>query len=1055
MVLVNHQTEELFGYARADLMGQPMERLLPARLHSLYHQHRAAFMAAPQTRSMAPNIPLGGLAVDGREFPIEVRLSALARGGELLVIASIRDLTGVRRLELAKAAAEAASEELHHLQAITDLALTHPTLDALLPAVLGRLCAVLAVDNAAILLANEDGQTLALYAAKGPEEVQRGQLRVPLGQGMAGHIATTRQPLVVDDLASVEVVNPLLHERFASLMGVPLVVEDRLIGVAHVDSALPRRFTEQEVHLLQLVAELLAYALERARLRAAEQTAQQEAEARNTELRHMQALTDTALSHLDLDTLLQALLARITTLMQADTAAMLLLDPDGQHLRVRAAQGLDLEAVDRLTIPLGQGFAGRIAASRAPLAVADLATLEVFDPKFQRLVRSALGVPLLVEGQLLGVLHVGTAAERQFSAADAQLLRLAADRVALAIDRVVWVEAAEHAQEAAEHAEGAAHEAYQVVQEARAGGAADHRSAAMHHARLMEAAKRAREAAHTASQASGWVRAQAKEAVRGASWAVAAAQARARVSEQRFQRLVEAGIIGIVVVEGETIVEANEAFLQMLGYTRVELQAGRLTLAAITAPEDQAATARAMQVTIEQGVCPPFEKAYVRADGSRVWALVGPALLDRDPVRFVTFVLDLTERKQLEDQLRQHVDQLDRIFEGMTEGLSIYDAQGHLVRTNAALSRVLCLDAAPPDYSHQPMRQRMEPFHLRDWHDHPVAMRDWPVTRALQGEMVTGANALDVQLRSLDGRQVEVTVSAAPLRDQAGQIVGAVGILHDQTERNQLAREREEARASELALREVAHQMDKFLATAAHDLRNPVTVAKISFQLASRRLEWLAAEGATAPPEVAVRLAGLQSVLAEAGKSIERLNQLVAVLFDIARARLGQLTLDLQPCDLAAVVREQVTAQRLVVPDRTIQLVMPDDAQPVPVRADALRLGQVLANYLTNALKYSPADQLVEVSLTMSSDQAAVSVRDSGPGLPPSEQVRVWEPFHRAPGVEVQSWSVGGLGLGLHICQTIIERHGGHVGVTSDVGAGSTFWFTLPLAATSTESKAE
>jgi signal transduction histidine kinase len=142
-----------------------------------------------------------------------------------------------------------------------------------------------------------------------------------------------------------------------------------------------------------------------------------------------------------------------------------------------------------------------------------------------------------------------------------------------------------------------------------------------------------------------------------------------------------------------------------------------------------------------------------------------------------------------------------------------------------------------------------------------------------------------------------------------------------------------------------------------------------------------------------------------------------------------------------------VAAQRAAAPGRTITLDLPGGGGPVWVTADADRLGQVLANYISNALKYSAADQPAEVGLEVTAGLAVVSVRDHGPGLPWEEQVRVWELFHRAPGVEVQSGADGSLGMGLHICKRLVELHpGGRVGVESAVGEGSAFWFRLPLA---------
>ncbi|MGH2515600.1 MAG: GAF domain-containing protein, partial [Ktedonobacterales bacterium] len=164
----------------------------------------------------------------------------------------------------------------------------------------------------------------------------------------------------------------------------------------------------------------------------------------------LQALTDTALSHLSLEELLPELLERVRAVMQVDNVAILLLDEDARELEVSAARGLEEEVVGHVRIPVGAGFAGRIAAERAPLAVEDLSTYPVSSPFLREKLRSVLGVPLLAGGRVLGVVHIGSATPRQFTAAETALLEQVADRIARAVERAQLFAAAQTARLAAE-----------------------------------------------------------------------------------------------------------------------------------------------------------------------------------------------------------------------------------------------------------------------------------------------------------------------------------------------------------------------------------------------------------------------------------------------------------------------------------------------------------------------------------------------------------------------------------------------------------------------------
>jgi len=305
------------------------------------------------------------------------------------------------------------------------------------------------------------------------------------------------------------------------------------------------------------------------------------------------------------------------------------------------------------------------------------------------------------------------------------------------------------------------------------------------------------------------------------------------------------------------------------------------------------------------------------------------------------------------------------------------------------------------------------------------------------GETLVGMLRLD------DGAKGKASLS--PNKVAATRVIARLGALVLEHER--LLRERAEAQANELALREAQAQMDTFLAIAGHELKTPLTCIKLNLQFTRRHLEKLVRKDSGMPEELCKKVTLTLQEFAHTGHQVAQLERLVNDVLDVSRVQAGMLDLHLEPTDLGTIVREAVGAQRQAAPARTILLQLPA-AQPVPVYADAGRLGQVVTNYLTNALKYSPAEQPVVVGLDVADQEARVWVRDQGPGLPPEEQARIWERFHQVKGIAVQNDAGIGLGLGLHICRTIIERHQGQVGVESAPGQGSTFWFTLPLVPT-------
>jgi PAS domain S-box-containing protein len=253
-------------------------------------------------------------------------------------------------------------------------------------------------------------------------------------------------------------------------------------------------------------------------------------------------------------------------------------------------------------------------------------------------------------------------------------------------------------------------------------------------------------------------------------------------------------------------------------------------------------------------------------------------------------------------------------------------------------------------------------------------------------------------------------------------------------ERERLLHESTLARARELALRETTQRMDEFLGIVAHELRTPLA----NLRGFAQTLLVQTAQG-KGPP-----LAAWQSrALAGLDLAAARLSQLTDDLLDMARLQAGELELHPEPTDLVPLVQRVVTRQQLTTERHTIVFIPSVERLVLPI--DPRRMEQVLSNLVSNAIKYSPEGGPIEVTIAEESgrQEALLSVRDHGIGIPAQQQAQIFQRFVQAE--NARAYGIEGTGLGLYLCRALIERHSGRIWCESVEGHGSTFFIALPV----------
>ena len=395
-----------------------------------------------------------------------------------------------------------------------------------------------------------------------------------------------------------------------------------------------------------------------------------------------------------------------------------------------------------------------------------------------------------------------------------------------------------------------------------------------------------------------------------------------------------------------------------------------------------------------------------RLDGSRRTVLAHATPLTDDDGRLqgaVNILVDITDRKEAEKErafLSAIVELSDdaiisKSLDGVIQSWNVGAERLFGYRADEAVGQSIKL-IVPPELVHE---------------EHEI------IARLSRGERIDHYETTRV---AKDGKRIGISVTISPIRDGSGKIVGASKVARDITPQKNLEAER----------RDADRRKNEFLATLAHELRNPLAAVCNSLQL-------LALDDSLSPTVVQIR-----EIMDAQSKQLIRL---VDDLLDASRISRGQIELRREIVDLASIVANAVQASRLYIDSGKHQLAITLPSLPVFLDVDPARLTQVLSNLLCNAAKYTPPGGQIWLSCRRIADGVELSIRYNGVGIGPDVLSRVFDLYMQVK--SSKSNAIGGLGLGLALAKQLVELHDGRISVSSGgEGQGTEFRVWLPAS---------
>ncbi|MHB9026504.1 MAG: ATP-binding protein [Armatimonadota bacterium] len=363
------------------------------------------------------------------------------------------------------------------------------------------------------------------------------------------------------------------------------------------------------------------------------------------------------------------------------------------------------------------------------------------------------------------------------------------------------------------------------------------------------------------------------------------------------------------------------------------------------------------------------------------------------------------DRERLLSTVERQTAELEAIIRAITDAVVMLDASGQLLFMNPTAEAMYGFTA--DDFQRMTHAERLDAIKVCLPDGSPYPLEQTPGSRALRGEVVQGELA---SLQRRDGSALWTLGSAAPMHTADGTIVGAVVCATDVT-----------------AFHAIQEQMKTFVHLVSHDLRAPLTIItgyvgilKHCLAESDNQSVWTSVE--------AIR------------RAVKRMDTMIADLVMVTLLEGGQLMVNSAPLDLPVWLPEFLERSSTILDPQRIQVVMPVTLPTLQVDSD--RLERILTNLLSNALKYSDPGMPVQVCLQPQEGELCIAVTDQGRGIAPDHVPHLFGKFYRAD----SSRKAEGIGLGLYITKLMVEAHGGRIWVESEVGKGSTFSFTLPVA---------